>query len=48
MHQGEHPRTPQFECYSGEIGCLKELDLSDVSAPLNEVRQYLLAKKDSS
>lgn len=47
VHQGDHPRTPQFECYSGAIGCLKELDLTDISAPLNEVRQYLLAKKDS-
>ncbi len=47
MHQGDHPNTPEFECYSGAIGCLKELDLTDVSVPLDDVRQYLLAKKDS-
>lgn len=47
VHQGDHPKTPQFECHAGAIGCLKELDLTDVSTPLNEVRQYLLAKKDS-
>lgn len=45
--QGENPRTPGVEGYSGAIGCLKELDLADVSIPLEEVRQYLLAKKDS-
>lgn len=47
VHHGAHPDTPQFECYSGAIGCLKELDLTDLSTPLDEVRQYLLAKKDS-
>jgi restriction system protein len=46
--QGEYPRTAGLaEGYSGSIGCLRELDLDDVSAPLGEVRQYLLAKKDS-
>lgn len=49
VHQGEHPRTAGLaEGYSGSIGCLKELDLEDVTAPLGEVRQYLLAKKDST
>jgi restriction system protein len=49
VHQGEHARTASLaEGYSGSIGCLKELDLDDVSAPLGEVRQYLLAKKDSA
>lgn len=49
VHQGENPRTAGLaEGYSGSIGCLKEFDLNDVSAPLDEVRQYLLAKKDSA
>jgi restriction system protein len=48
VHQNEFERTAGIaESYSGTIGCLKEFDLTDVSAPLNEVRQYLLAKKDS-
>jgi restriction system protein len=49
VHQNEHEQTSGFaESYSGSIGCLKELDLSNISVPLNEVRQYLLAKKDSA
>lgn len=49
VHQGEHPRTAgHAESYSGSIGCLKELDLDNISLPLGEVRQYLLAKKDSA
>lgn len=48
VHQNEYERTAGIaESYSGTIGCLKELDLTDVSAPLDEVRRYLLAKKDS-
>lgn len=48
VHQGEHPRSRDLiEGYSGAIGSLKELDLEDVSAPLDEVRQYLLAKRDA-
>jgi len=47
IHQGEHPETSgEFECHSGAIGCLKELDLCDVSTPVDQVRQYLLAKKE--
>ncbi len=49
VHQNEYERTAGLaEGYSGSIGCLKELDLKDVAAPLNDVRQYLLAKKDSA
>lgn len=48
IHQGEYARTAGFaESHSGNIGCLKEFDLTDISTPLNEVRQYLSAKKDS-
>jgi restriction system protein len=48
VHQGEIPRTADLaESYSGSIGALKELDLSDISAPLTEVRGYLLAKPDT-
>ena len=46
VHQGEIPRSPEAESYSGTIGCLKELDLSDASVPLNEVRQYLAARPE--
>jgi restriction system protein len=46
VHQGEHPATPELECYAGAIGCLKELDLTDISAPLHEIRAYLVAKGD--
>ena len=49
VHQNEYERTAGLaEGYSGSIGCLKELDLTDVSTPLHDVRQYLLAKKDSA
>lgn len=48
IHQGEYARTAGIiESHSGAIGSLKELDLTDISIPLNEVRQYFLAKKDS-
>lgn len=48
VHQNEYERTAGIaESYSGTIGCLKELDLKDISAPLDEVRQYLIAKKES-
>jgi restriction system protein len=47
IHQGEHPETSgDFECHSATIGCLKELDLNDVSTPVDQVRQYSLAKKE--
>jgi restriction system protein len=48
IHQGEYRRTAGIiESHSGAIGCLKELDLTDISTPLDEVRQYFLAKKES-
>ncbi len=48
VHQNEYERTAGMaESLSGTIGCLKELDLNDISAPLDEVRQYLIAKKES-
>ncbi|MGZ8869462.1 MAG: restriction endonuclease [Pyrinomonadaceae bacterium] len=48
VHQNEHPRTAGIvEGYSGTIGCLKQLDLKDISRPLDEVRQYLCAREDS-
>jgi restriction system protein len=46
VHQGELPRSRVAESYSGSIGCLKELDLKDVSIPLGEVRKYIAAKKE--
>jgi restriction system protein len=48
VHQNEYERTAGMaESLSGTIGCLKELDLNDISAPLDEVRQHLIAKKES-
>jgi restriction system protein len=48
VHQGDNPRTADHaESYSGSIGALKELDLSDISAPLSEVRNYLLARREA-
>lgn len=47
VHQGDMPGVGEVESYSGTIGCLKELDLNDITLPLEEVRQYLLAKKES-
>lgn len=48
VHQGEHPRTAGLaESYSGSIGALKELDLTDISTPLAEVRDYLLARREA-
>ncbi len=48
IHQGEYPRTAGIiESHSGAIGCLKELDLNDISTPLGQVRQYLLAKSET-
>jgi len=48
VHQGEYQQTAGFaESYSATIGSLKELDLTDISTPLAEVRQYLLAKENS-
>jgi len=48
VHQGEIARTAGVaEGHSGTIGCLKELDLTDVSLPLKEVRQYLAARPGS-
>jgi restriction system protein len=46
VHQGEIPRAGEAESYSGTVGCLKELDLNDVSIPLDEVRRYIAAKKE--
>jgi len=48
VHQNEFPRTSGImESYSATIGSLKELDLTDISIPLDIVRQYLLAKQDA-
>jgi restriction system protein len=48
VHHGENPRTRDlFESYSAAIGSLKELDVEDISAPLDELRQYLVAKRDA-
>ncbi len=48
VHQNEHARTAGIaECYTGSVGCLKELDLRDISTPLKEIRQYLCARKDA-
>lgn len=48
IHQGEYTMTSGLaESHSGNIGCLKELDLMDISTPLDEVRQYFFAKTDS-
>lgn len=47
IFQGDHPRSAGlFECYEGVIGSLKEFDLTDISAPLSDVRKYLHIKKD--
>jgi restriction system protein len=45
--QGEHPRTPDIECYDGAIGSLRELDLTDISVPLAELRSYLVRRSDA-
>jgi restriction system protein len=48
IHQNESPRSAGIvESHSGAIGCLTELNLNDVTIPLNQVRQYLLAKEES-
>jgi hypothetical protein len=48
VHQNEHPRTAGLaEGYSGSIGCLMQLDATDISLPIDEVRKYLCAKGDS-
>lgn len=47
IHQGEYEKTTGIcESHSGTIGCLKELDISDISTPLDEVRKYFLAKRE--
>jgi restriction system protein len=46
VHQNFLPRAREAESYAGAIGSLRELDLTDVSVPLNEVRQYLAARKE--
>ena len=46
VHQGDLPRSREAESYSGSIGCLKELDLKNVSIPLGEIRKYIAAKKE--
>lgn len=48
LQNGYEQTAGLAESYSGSIGCLKELNLNDISAPLSEVRQYLLARKDSA
>ncbi len=49
VHQGEHPRSAEIaEGYSAASGCLKVLDLTDISLPLREVRQYLVARSDKA
>ena len=48
VHQNEYPRTAGLaEGYSGSVGCLMQLDLTDISLPLDEVRRYLCAKENS-
>jgi restriction system protein len=48
VHQNEYPRTAGIaEGYSGSVGCLKQLDLNDISIPLEEMRNYMCAKQDS-
>lgn len=48
VHQNEYPRTAEIaEGYSGSVGCLKQLDLNDISIPLEEMRNYMCAKEDS-
>jgi len=48
VHQNEYPRTAGLaEGYSGAVGCLMQLDLADISLPIDEVRRYLCAKGDS-
>jgi hypothetical protein len=48
VHQNEYPRTAGIaEGYSGSVGCLKQLDLNDISIPLEEMRNYMCAKEDS-
>jgi restriction system protein len=48
VHQNEYPRTAGLaEGYSGAVGCLMQLDLTDISLPIDEVRKYLCAKGDS-
>lgn len=48
VHQGEIAETSGLaESYSGTIGSLKEFDLKDISAPVDEIRKYLLAKKEA-
>lgn len=46
VHQGDLSHSRKAESYSGAIGCLKELNLKDVSIPLGEVRKYIAAKKE--
>jgi restriction system protein len=45
--QGGLARAPEAEGYSASIGCLKELNLKDITLPLTELRKYLMAKQDS-
>jgi hypothetical protein len=48
VHQNEYPRTAGLaEGYSGAVGCLMQLDLTDISLPIDEVRKYLCVKGDS-
>lgn len=48
VHQNDHPRTAGLaEGYSGSVGCLMPLDMTDISLPMDELRKYLCAKGDS-
>jgi restriction system protein len=47
VHQHEDTLSAEVERYFGAAGCLKELDYNDISVPLGEVRQYIMAKRDS-
>src|SRR5208337_2542451 len=38
--------SEEAESYSGNIGCLKELNLTDTTLPIEEVRQQLAAKQE--
>ena len=48
IHQNELARTAGMaENHSATVGSLIELDVSDLSVPLTELNQYLLAKADA-
>ena len=48
VHQNEYERTAGLaEGYSATVGSLVELDVSDLSVPLTELNQYLLARSEA-